>query len=132
MCSLHIKMYVYICSKIRRARWFLSCVSTVTMLILQVSPCVLMHCLYFQFQCAFQVEGSVVHIMKALARHPGAAQTLAECDRFQYMFHMVVMGGTTPLLSPSRSRSFKSAPPVHLAQLYRHVLQVGHALGFGY
>jgi hypothetical protein len=97
---------------------------------LQTSPRILMQRLFcFQFLCAFQVEGSVVHIMKALARHPGAAQTLAECDRFQYMFHMVVMGGTTPLLSPSKSRSFKSAPPVHLAQLYRHVLQVGSRSG---
>lgn len=77
-----------------------------------------------QFDCAFQVEGSVVHIMKALARHPGAAHTLTECDRFQFMFHMVVMGGTTPLLSPSKKRNVRSAPPVHLAQLYRHVLQV--------
>lgn len=77
-----------------------------------------------------QVEGSVVHIMKALARHPGAAQTLAESDRLQLMFHMVVMGGTMP--PPSKSQSFKreleSAPPLHLAQLYRHVLQVGAAL----
>jgi len=77
-----------------------------------------------ELEFSFQVEGSVVHIMKALARHPGAAHTLAECDRFQYMFHMVVMGGTTPLLSPTTKREARSAPPVHLAQLYRHVLQV--------
>ena len=65
--------------------------------------------------------------MKALARHPGAAQTLAESDRLQLMFHMVVMGGTMPPLS--KSQSFKrEAPPLHLAQLYRHVLQVSAAL----
>lgn len=62
--------------------------------------------------------------MKALARHPGAAQTLAECDRLQFMFHMVVMGGTTPLSAQFQKMDASSAPPVHLAQLYRHVLQV--------
>jgi len=68
--------------------------------------------------------------MKALARHPGAAQTLAESDRLQLMFHMVVMGGTMPPLSKSQSfkRESDSAPPLHLAQLYRHVLQVSAAL----
>ncbi|XP_073395858.1 protein SPIRRIG [Physcomitrium patens] len=70
------------------------------------------------------VEGGVVHIMKALARHPGAAQTLAECDRLQFMFHMVVMGGTTPLSAQFQKMDASSAPPVHLAQLYRHVLQI--------
>lgn len=63
--------------------------------------------------------------MKALARHPGAAQTLVESDRFQRMFHMVFMGYKTPLIPPSQNREIITT---HLAQLYRHVLQVGHFL----
>lgn len=72
------------------------------------------------------MEGSVVHIMKVLARHPGAAQTLAEAERLHLMFHMVVMGGTMPLVSNSQTskREVVAAPPPHLAQLVRHVVQV--------
>lgn len=67
------------------------------------------------------VFSSVVHLMKALARHPGAAQTLVESDRFQRMFHMVFMGYKTPLIPPSQNREIITT---HLAQLYRHVLQI--------
>jgi hypothetical protein len=72
------------------------------------------------------VEGGVVHIMKALAQHPVAAQSLAEDDSLQLMFHMIALGGTIPMLS--HSDSFKkiaaTTPPLHLAQLHRHVMQV--------
>ncbi|CAK9278276.1 unnamed protein product [Sphagnum jensenii] len=68
----------------------------------------------------------VVHIMKALAQHPVAAQSLAEDDSLQLMFHMIALGGTIPMLS--HSDSFKkiaaTTPPLHLAQLHRHVMQI--------
>ncbi len=67
-----------------------------------------------------------MHIMKALAQHPVAAQSLAEDDSLQLMFHMIALGGTIPMLS--HSDSFKkiaaTTPPLHLAQLHRHVMQV--------
>ncbi|KAH9563994.1 hypothetical protein CY35_04G001700 [Sphagnum magellanicum] len=72
------------------------------------------------------VEGGVVHIMKALAQHPVAAQSLAEDDSLQLMFHMIALGDTIPMLS--HSDSFKkiaaTTPPLHLAQLHRHVMQI--------
>ncbi|KAL9262409.1 SPIRRIG-like protein [Drosera capensis] len=38
------------------------------------------------------VEGKVVHIMKALASHPSAAQSLIEDTSLQLLFHLVVNG----------------------------------------
>ncbi|BBN02508.1 WD repeat and FYVE domain-containing protein 3 [Marchantia polymorpha subsp. ruderalis] len=67
------------------------------------------------------VEGSVVHIMKALARHPGAAQHLAEDDMLHLVFEMVVMGSAS---SPIPKFNDNPNPPVHLAQLHRHSLQI--------
>ncbi|XP_024543043.1 protein SPIRRIG [Selaginella moellendorffii] len=55
-----------------------------------------------------QVEGEVVHILKALGSHLGAAQSLADDDSLQMLFAMVIQ-------RPSS---------VHLAQLHRHVLQI--------
>ncbi len=67
-----------------------------------------------------------MHIMKALAQHPVAAQSLVEDDSLQLMFHMIALGGTIPMLS--HSDSFKkiasTTPPLHLAQLHQHVMQV--------
>ncbi|XP_042013620.1 protein SPIRRIG-like isoform X1 [Salvia splendens] len=39
-----------------------------------------------------EVEGSVVHIMKALASHPSAAQSLIEDNSLQLLFNMVANG----------------------------------------
>lgn len=59
--------------------------------------------------------------MKALARHPGAAQHLAEDDMLHLVFEMVVMGSAS---SPIPKFNDNPNPPVHLAQLHRHSLQV--------
>ncbi|KAL3696042.1 hypothetical protein R1sor_010118 [Riccia sorocarpa] len=67
------------------------------------------------------VEGSVVHIMKALARHPGSAQHLAEDDTLHLVFEMVVMGSASSAITKSGG---STSPPVHLAQLHRHSLQI--------
>ncbi|KAL2642607.1 hypothetical protein R1flu_010194 [Riccia fluitans] len=67
------------------------------------------------------VEGSVVHIMKALARHSGAAQHLAEDDTLHLVFEMVVMGAASSAVPKSGD---SPSPPVHLAQLHRHSLQI--------
>ncbi len=60
-----------------------------------------------------------MHIMKALAQHLVAAQSLAKDDSLQLMFHMIALGGMIPMLS--HSDRFKkiaaTTPPLHLARL---------------
>ncbi len=56
----------------------------------------------------------MVHIMKALALHPGAAQSIMEGDSLQLLFHMVALGVHTN----------EQIIPLHVAQLHRHVMQV--------
>lgn len=66
-----------------------------------------------------QVEGSVVHIMKALASHPSAAQSLIEDDSLQLLFQMVAKGSLIVF-----SRYKEGLVPLHSIQLHRHAMQV--------
>lgn len=66
-----------------------------------------------------QVEGSVVHIMKALSSHPLAAQSLIEDDSLQLLFQMVANGSLTVF-----TRYKEGLVPLHTIQLHRHAMQV--------
>ncbi|KAJ6337049.1 hypothetical protein OIU76_006838 [Salix suchowensis] len=66
-----------------------------------------------------EVEGSVVHIMKALANHPSAAQSLIEDDSLQSLFQMVANGSLTIF-----SRFKEGLVPLHNIQLHRHAMQI--------
>ncbi|XP_061972968.1 protein SPIRRIG-like [Populus nigra] len=66
-----------------------------------------------------EVEGSVVHIMKALANHPSAAQSLIEDDSLQLLFQMVANGSLTIF-----SRYKEGLVPLHSIQLHRHAMQI--------
>ncbi|XP_074316154.1 protein SPIRRIG-like [Silene latifolia] len=66
-----------------------------------------------------EVEGSVVHIMKALASHSCAAQSLIEDDSLQLLFQMVVNGSLTVFLQYRAG-----LVPLHSIQLHRHAMQV--------
>lgn len=65
-----------------------------------------------------QVEGSVVHIMKALSTHASAALSLVEDNSLQLLFQMVANGSTTV------SSKFKDGLVLHRLQLHRHAMQV--------
>ncbi|MBA0708660.1 hypothetical protein Golax_023756, partial [Gossypium laxum] len=66
-----------------------------------------------------EVEGSVVHIMKALAIHPSAAQSLIEDDSLMLLFQMVASGSVTVF-----SRYKEGLVSLHTIQLHRHAMQV--------
>jgi hypothetical protein len=67
------------------------------------------------------VEGGVVHIIKALAQHPVATQSLAEDDSLQLMFHMIALGGTIPMLLHSDSfKKIAATTPPRTASLTCH------------
>ncbi|KAJ4727406.1 BEACH domain [Melia azedarach] len=66
-----------------------------------------------------EVEGSVVHIMKALASHPSAAQSLIEDDSLQLLFQMLANGSLTVF-----SRYKDGLVPLHSIQLHRHAMQI--------
>ncbi|XP_044502914.1 protein SPIRRIG-like isoform X3 [Mangifera indica] len=66
-----------------------------------------------------EIEGSVVHIMKALASHPSAAQSLIEDDSLQLLFQMVTDGSLT-VFSCFR----EGHVPLHSLQLHRHAMQI--------
>ncbi|XP_019441893.1 PREDICTED: protein SPIRRIG-like isoform X1 [Lupinus angustifolius] len=66
-----------------------------------------------------EVEGSVVHIMKALASHASAAQSLAEDDSLQLLFQMVAKGSLIVF-----SRYKDGLVPLHSIQLHRHAMQI--------
>lgn len=66
-----------------------------------------------------QVEGSVVHIMKALASHTTAAQSLIEDSSLQLLFQMVANGSLTVF-----SQYKEGLVPLHTLQLHRHAMQV--------
>jgi hypothetical protein len=70
------------------------------------------------------VEAGVVHIMKAMARHAGSAQSLIEDDALQLLFHMVTMGFTTRNEGVSGVAEINNSSPLYLAQLHYHVVQV--------
>ncbi|XP_042457467.1 protein SPIRRIG-like isoform X1 [Zingiber officinale] len=73
-----------------------------------------------------EIEGSIVHIMKALASHPSAALSLIEDDSLQLLLHMVANGSLNVFAQ------FKEGlVPLHTIQLHRHAMQVlffAHAL----
>ncbi|XP_038716795.1 protein SPIRRIG isoform X1 [Tripterygium wilfordii] len=66
-----------------------------------------------------EVEGSVVHIMKALASHPAAAQSLIEDSSLQLLFQMVANGSLTVFSQYKEGRV-----PLHCIQLHRHAMQI--------
>ncbi|KAF6172754.1 hypothetical protein GIB67_000812 [Kingdonia uniflora] len=66
-----------------------------------------------------EVEGSVVHIMKALANHPSAAQSLVEDDSLQLLFQMVATRSLTVF-----SQFREGLVPLHTIQLHRHAMQI--------
>lgn len=66
-----------------------------------------------------EVEGSIVHIMKALSSHPSSAQSLIEDDSLQILFQMVANGSLTVF-----SRFKEGLIPLHIIQLHRHAMQI--------
>ncbi|XP_043717443.1 protein SPIRRIG-like isoform X1 [Telopea speciosissima] len=66
-----------------------------------------------------EVEGGIVHIMKALANHPSAAQSLIEDDSLQLLFQMVATGSLIVF-----SRFKQGLIPLHTIQLHRHAMQI--------
>ncbi|XVF71885.1 hypothetical protein PTKIN_Ptkin12aG0075700 [Pterospermum kingtungense] len=66
-----------------------------------------------------EVEGSVVHIMKALASHPSAAQSLIEDDSLMLLFQMVANGSLTVF-----SGYKEGLVSLHIIQLHRHAMQI--------
>ncbi|KAJ7972736.1 BEACH domain [Quillaja saponaria] len=66
-----------------------------------------------------EVEGNIVHIMKALASHPAAAQSLIEDDSLQLLFQMVAKGSLIVF-----SRYKDGLVPLHSIQLHRHAMQI--------
>ncbi|KAK7277607.1 hypothetical protein RJT34_22622 [Clitoria ternatea] len=66
-----------------------------------------------------EIEGSVVHIMKALASHPSAAQSLIEDDSLEMLFQMVAKGSLIVF-----SRYKEGLVPLHSIQLHRHAMQI--------
>lgn len=65
------------------------------------------------------MEGSVVHIMKALASNPSAAQSLIEDDSLESLFNMVANGSVTVF-----TQYKEGLVPLHNIQLHRHAMQV--------
>ncbi|XP_074562226.1 protein SPIRRIG-like, partial [Curcuma longa] len=66
-----------------------------------------------------EIEGSIVHIMKALASHPSAAPSLIEDDSLQLLFHMVA-NGSLNVFAQFRD----GLVPLHTIQLHRHAMQI--------
>ncbi|CAH9093663.1 unnamed protein product [Cuscuta europaea] len=66
-----------------------------------------------------EVEGSVVHIMKALSSHPSAAQSLIEDNSLQLLFQTVAMGS---LIAFSQYK--EGLVRLHTIQLHRHAMQI--------
>lgn len=66
-----------------------------------------------------EVEGSLVHIMKALASHPSAAQSLTEDDSLELLFQMVANGSLVIF-----ARYKEGLVPLHSIQLHRHAMQI--------
>ncbi|KAJ4817326.1 hypothetical protein LUZ62_029892 [Rhynchospora pubera] len=66
-----------------------------------------------------EIEGSVVHIMKALASHSLAAQCMAEDGTLELLFH-IVCNGSLNVFSQLR----QGLVPIHTVQLYRHAMQI--------
>ena len=60
-----------------------------------------------------------MHVMKALASHPSAAQSLIEDESLQLLFEMVANGPLTVFV-----RFKEGLVPLHNIQLHRHAMQV--------
>ncbi|KAK8532504.1 hypothetical protein V6N12_053944 [Hibiscus sabdariffa] len=69
--------------------------------------------------CRVEVEGSIVHIMKALASHPSAAQSLIEDDSLMLLFQIVANGS---LIAFSRYKEGLVSP--YNIQLHKHAMQI--------
>ncbi|KAK8541511.1 hypothetical protein V6N12_014145 [Hibiscus sabdariffa] len=69
--------------------------------------------------CRVEVEGSIVHIMKALASHPSAAQSLTEDDSLMLLFQIVANGS---LIAFSRYK--EGLVSLHNIQLHKHAMQI--------
>ncbi|KAL4572014.1 hypothetical protein LXL04_018782 [Taraxacum kok-saghyz] len=67
----------------------------------------------------FEVEGSILHIMKALASHHAAAQGLIEDNSLKQLFE-VVANASLVLFSKYK----QGLVPLHTIQLHRHAMQV--------
>ncbi|KAJ0796789.1 putative BEACH domain, armadillo-like helical, PH-like domain superfamily, PH-BEACH protein [Helianthus annuus] len=66
-----------------------------------------------------EVVGSILHIMKALASHPAAAQSLIDDNSLELLFQMVANGSSVLF-----SRYKDGIVPLHAIQLHRHAMQV--------
>ncbi|EOA19773.1 hypothetical protein CARUB_v10000019mg [Capsella rubella] len=66
-----------------------------------------------------KVEGNIVHIMKALANHPSAAQSLIEDDSLQLLFKIVANGSLVSL-----SQYKEGLVSLHNIQLHRHAMKI--------
>ncbi|CAN8248002.1 unnamed protein product [Cochlearia groenlandica] len=66
-----------------------------------------------------KVEESVVHIMKALASHSSAAQSLIEDDSLQLLFKMVANGSVVAF-----SQYKEGLVSFHNIQLHKHAMQI--------
>lgn len=73
----------------------------------------------YKFLHFLQIEGSIVHVMKALASHPSAAQSLIEDDSLHLLFQMVANGSLTVF-----SQYKDGLVTLHSIQLHRHAMQV--------
>ncbi|GMI76100.1 SPIRRIG, Beach-Domain Homolog A1 [Hibiscus trionum] len=73
----------------------------------------------FGHACRVEVEGSIVHIMKTLASHPSAAQSLTEDDSLRLLFQIVANGSLTAF-----SRYKEGLVSLHIIQLYKHAMQI--------
>ena len=82
--------------------------------------CSLWHGQFVFISCFYlmKIEGSVVHIMKALASHSSAAPSLVEDDALQLLFHMVANGSVSVF-----SQFREGLVPLHTIQLHRHAMQ---------
>lgn len=67
----------------------------------------------------FEVEGCILHIMKALASHHSAAQGLIEDNSLKQLFEVVANGSLVLF-----SRYKEGLVPLHTIQLHRHAMQV--------
>lgn len=61
------------------------------------------------------MEASVIHILKAMAQHAGAAQSLLEDDSLKLLFHTVAMGAFIREEGISEPADFQGSFPTHLA-----------------
>jgi hypothetical protein len=74
---------------------------------------------FYSYFCSMEIEGSVIHIMKALSSHQSAAPSLIEDDALQVLFHMVANGSLSVF-----SKFRDGIAPLHTIQLHRHAMQV--------